>query len=64
MYKRKYDKINKEKFLELYESGKPLSEIATELNTSLVNVKDHYYGTYFAFERIGIEKIRHNNIRK
>lgn len=59
--KKKYSPIDKEKFLDLYESGKTFKEIATILNNIEVNVQRFYYENWFAWQRLEIERIRYKN---
>ena len=62
MKKKTYGKVDGEKFLELYKSGKTFKEIAKELNNIEVNVHDYYYEHYFAWERLEIDRERHKNL--
>lgn len=60
--KKKYKAIDKEKFLELYESGKTFKEIADMLDNTEINVQRFYYENWFAWQRLEIDRIRYKNI--
>lgn len=59
--KKKYKAIDKEEFLELYESGKTFKEIADILGNIEINVQRFYYENWFAWQRLEIERIRYKN---
>ena len=63
-FKKKYKAIEKERFLELYESGKTFKEIADILENIEVNVQRFYYENWFAWQRLEIERIRYKNTHK